>query len=104
MREPLVVTIPHQLGRVEAKRRIDGNLAMIRSQVTGFGASLEDRWEQDDLHFKVGFLAQTVTGRIQFLDDVVRVEVDLPWMLKMLAERVRTRIESRGRSLLTKKT
>ncbi len=35
---------------------------------------------------------QTITGAIEVLDDAVRIEIDLPWMMRLLGETV---IESR---------
>ena len=41
-------------------------------------------------------MKQTVSGRIHVMDDSVRVEVDLPWILIAIAETVCGQIEKRG--------
>jgi putative polyhydroxyalkanoic acid system protein len=103
MRKPLVVDIPHQFTRQEAKRRIQNGLGEIRSQLAGFATSVEDQWNEDQMDFRVAAVGQTVTGRIEVLDHSVRVEVYLPWVLSMIAERVRGRIQRQASLLLEKK-
>jgi|SRR4051794_29661676 len=102
MRKPVVVTVPHQLGKQEAKRRLQSGMGQVRSQLAGFGASVEDHWSEDRVTFTVAALAQTIGGRIDFEDELVRIEVDLPWMLAMLAEKIGGRISRQGTLMLTK--
>src|SRR5689334_12178316 len=100
--KPVVVTIPHQMTRQQVKDRLNDGLGQIRGQLMAFVTSIEDSWNGDRLDFRIVALAQTITGRIDVLDDSVRVEVDLPWMLAMLANRVGTQIGRQGTLLLTK--
>jgi putative polyhydroxyalkanoate system protein len=103
MPKPLVVDIPHQFTRQEAKSRIQNGIGQIRSQLAGFTTSVEDSWNGDQMDFRVVAAGQTVTGRIDVLDQSVRVEVHLPWVLSMLAQKVRGRIERQANLLLDKK-
>jgi hypothetical protein len=102
MRKPVVVTIPHQLGRDEARRRLENGMGQVRSQLAGVGASVENHWTDDRMTFDVAVLAQTISGRIDVGDNEVRLEVDLPWMLAMLAEKITGRIARQGTLMLTK--
>jgi hypothetical protein len=43
---------------------------------------------------------QRITGRIEVLDDTVRIEIDLPWVMQLLADTVARRVRSRGIALL----
>jgi len=45
---------------------------------------------------------QTITGRLDVLDDAVRIEIDLPWMMRLLGETITRRIRGRGIALLEK--
>jgi len=63
MRKPVVVTIPHQLGREEARRRLQDGMGQVRSQLSGVGATVEDRWTDDRLAFDVAVLAQAAAER-----------------------------------------
>ena len=103
MPKPLVVEIPHQFTRQEAKRRIQDGLGQIRSQLASFATSVEDSWDGDRMDFRVAAVGQTVTGRIEVLDQSVRVEIELPWVLSMLAKKIQGRIQQQAMLLLEKK-
>jgi putative polyhydroxyalkanoate system protein len=103
MKKPVIVTLPHQHTKAEAVRRIREGIDRFRPQIASYTQSMEDQWQGDDLHFKVVALAQTVSGRIHVMDDSVRVEVDLPWVLAAIAEKVRGQIEKRGSQILIEK-
>lgn len=102
MPKPVVVTIPHQLGREGAKQRLRSGLEKARGQLAGVNAVVEETWTDDGMDLRVVAIGQTVNGRILVAEEHVRVEVDLPWVLAMLAEKVTSRIEKHGALLLTK--
>jgi putative polyhydroxyalkanoate system protein len=96
----LTINIPHQLGRAEARRRVQQEIDQLRQQHGGMVSRLEDRWTGDRLEFTVAVLGTTITGWAVVEDQVVQLEVVLPWMLAMLAGPVKQRIEQQGRNLL----
>jgi putative polyhydroxyalkanoate system protein len=99
MSRPLVVTIPHQLGRDEARRRIEAGLGQLVGQVGRFG-ELVSRWEGDVLHFTVETFGARVPGHVAVGDQDVRLEVTLPGLLARLAERMKGKVEREGQILL----
>ncbi|HEV7372299.1 polyhydroxyalkanoic acid system family protein [Arenibaculum sp.] len=103
MSRPVTVSIPHQLGKQEARNRLQEGRDRMRSHLAGVATSIDEEWQGDTLVFRVVALAQTITGRIEVLDDSVEVEVDLPWMLAMLAEKIKGRVRHQGALMLTKK-
>lgn len=103
MSKPVVVTIPHHLGRQEARDRIQKGLAGLRSQASTPLTFLEDAWTGDHLDFKVGALGQSMTGRLDIEDSQVRLEVDLPWVLAVFADKVKGMVQKQGTLLLEKK-
>jgi hypothetical protein len=110
MARPVTVSIPHALGKDEARRRIEEGFGKMRQQIAGgatggFAAmmSFQDRWEGDRLHFEGGGLGQKVTGRLDVMADAVRVELDLPEILAALADKIAGRLKSEGQKLLEKK-
>ncbi len=103
MTKPLIVSIPHQLGREEAKRRLRDGLGHIKDTYGAKLAFLEDRWTDDRLDFRVSALAQTVSGGVDVADDHVTLTVQLPWMLALLAEKARGAIQKQGHLMLEKK-
>jgi hypothetical protein len=103
MSAPLVVSIPHRLGREEAVRRIKGGLSRAAASVPVLSVD-EERWEGDRMFFRVRAVGQAASGQIDVADDHVRLEVTLPWLLQRFAEKAQSLIRERGQLLLTKKS
>jgi hypothetical protein len=103
MSAPLVVSIPHRLGKEEAVRRLRTGLTRAATSVPVLKVD-EERWDGDQMIFRVRALGQAASGRIDVGEAEVRVEVVLPWLLQRFAEMAQTAIRSRGQLLLTKKS
>jgi putative polyhydroxyalkanoate system protein len=107
MQKTITVNIPHNLGKDEARRRLESGFANMRQQLTGgMGGvlSLQERWEGDRLHFDGGGLGQKLSGRLDVLADSVKIELDLPTMLAMIADRISGALQKEGQKLLEKKS
>jgi hypothetical protein len=102
MSAPLVVSIPHRLGREEAARRLKDGLTRAASSVPVLKVD-EERWDGDRMIFRVRALGQAASGHLDVADDHVRVEVTLPWLLQRFAEVAQGAIRNRGTLLLTKR-
>jgi putative polyhydroxyalkanoic acid system protein len=102
MSEPLVVKIPHNLGKEEALRRIKPALGKASSSFPMLVVD-EEAWAGDRMTFRVRALGQVASGGIDVGDDHVRLEVTLPWLLHKFAQVVQHTIAGRGRVLLEKK-
>jgi hypothetical protein len=103
MSEPLIVSIPHRLGRDEAIRRIKGGLSRAAASVPVLSVD-EERWEGDRMFFRVRAIGQAASGQIDVADDHVRLEVTLPLLLQRFAQKAQSLIRERGQLLLTKKS
>ena len=106
MARPVSVSIPHALGKDEARRRIEQGFGRLRQQMTsGIGAMMtfQERWEGDRLHFEGGGLGQKMTGRLDVRDDAVDIQLDLPEILAAIAEKIAGRLKTEGQKLLEKK-
>lgn len=104
MAKPLVVEIPHELGKDEARRRLVEGTDKIRSAVLKKGVSVETLdWAGDTLNFAVSMLGQKVDGQVDVHPEHVRLEVRLPLLLAMFAEKMRGMLSKEGTKLLTKK-
>ncbi|WP_185983567.1 polyhydroxyalkanoic acid system family protein [Aureimonas mangrovi] len=103
MAETVKVDIPHKLTREEARARIEKGFDRIRSDATGGMVKFEDTWTGDHLDFRAKVMMQSVTGRLDILDDHVHVEIDLPAFLATLAEKLTGKIRKEGQILLEKK-
>ncbi len=98
MSAPLIVSIPHQLGREEATRRLKraaSNIPVLKVD--------EERWEDNRMIFRVRALGQAASGHLDVADDHVRLEVTLPWLLQRFAQAAQVAIKNRGNLLLTKR-
>jgi hypothetical protein len=102
MPAPLVVSIPHRLGREEARRRLQAGLTRAAASVPVLKVD-EERWDGDRMTFRVRALGQAAAGHVDVEDEHVRVEVTLPWLLQRFAEAAQSAIKSRGNLLLTKR-
>lgn len=102
MSAPLVVSIPHNLGREEAIRRLKTGLTRAASSFPILNVD-EERWDDNRMIFRVRALGQAASGHIEVEDDHVRVEVTLPWLLQRFAEMAQRVIKNRGNLLLTKR-
>ena len=103
MSQPIVVSIPHRLGREEAARRLKSGLANVGSNFGQLFAVQEQTWNGDHLDFRVSALGQFASGVIDVADDHVRLELTLPWLLAKLAETIAPAIRRQGTLMLEKK-
>ena len=101
MSAPLVVSIPHHLGREEAVRRLKTGLGRAAASIPVMQVE-EERWSGDTLNFRIRALGQIAIGQVDVTDDHVKVQVVLPWLLQRFAEMVQATIRKRGQLLLTK--
>ena len=103
MSQPLVVTIPHKLGKEEAVRRLKSGLVGVHKNFGGVFTLTEQAWSGDRLEFGARALGQTAAGAIDVADDHVRVELQLPWLLARLAGNAQALIRRQGQLMLEKK-
>jgi len=101
MSAPLVVSIPHRLGREEAVRRLKSGLGRAAASIPVMQVE-EERWSGDSMNFRIRALGQVASGQVDVTDDHVKVQVVLPWLLQRFAEMAQAAIRKRGQLLLTK--
>jgi hypothetical protein len=103
MTEPLVVVIPHRLGKDEAARRIRDGFGRAKGEFAYLLTIDNDTWEGDRLSFAASALGQHAQGFIDVYEGAVRLEVTLPWLLARFAKAVQRVVGQRGQLLLEKK-
>lgn len=103
MSTPLVVLVPHQLGRAEARRRLERGVGQMKTKFGDKLTSIDEAWTGDRLDVRIGALGQRADATLDVADDHIRVEVQLPWMLAMIAEKAKGFIRKEGQILLEKK-
>ena len=103
MAEKVTVNVPHQHTRLEARTRIDQGFDRVQEQIGGKGVEVEQSWTGDRMDFVARAMGQKITGNLTVEDAAVRIEVDLPWMLKALSGTVQEKLRSGTQLLLEKK-
>jgi Putative polyhydroxyalkanoic acid system protein (PHA_gran_rgn) len=103
MSAPLIVSIPHSLGREEATRRLKAGLTRAVASIPILQVD-EQRWEGERLVFRVRALGQSASGHLDVAEDHARLEVTLPWLLQRFAKAAQVAIKNRGNLLLTKRS
>ena len=102
MARPLIISIPHSLGREQATHRLTNGLSRAASHVPVLKVD-EERWEENRMIFRVRALGQSASGNVDVGEDHVRIEVTLPFLLQGFAQMVQSTIRERGKLLLTKR-
>ncbi|MDB5471237.1 MAG: polyhydroxyalkanoic acid system protein [Caulobacter sp.] len=104
MAKPLTITIAHQLGQAEARKRIEEGFGKIEQQLAGGGqAKVDKSWTGDTMNFTALAMGQTITGALHVLDDSIKLDIVLPGFLSMFAGKVKEKVEKEGQLLLEKK-
>jgi hypothetical protein len=88
--------------RADALARIHKNLPKIKAQAAPFVTSMEDRWEDEELHIAVLALGQHFAGRVNVLDEAVHIEVQMPAVLGFFRKQLKTRITRHAPKLIAK--
>jgi hypothetical protein len=99
----LKVSIPHRLSREEASRRLQTGISDLRRQYAANLAQVDERWAGDHLDFKASAFGQSLSGRLDVRDNAVDLEIDLPWLFAVLAEKIKGQVQQAGQKLLEKK-
>jgi hypothetical protein len=99
----LSVSIPHNLGKDEALRRLQSGLAQAEAQFSALFTVQEQMWTDNTLQFQVRALGQAIRGTIEVGDTQVRLDVVLPWLLARIASAIRQVVQKQGTRLLEKK-
>jgi hypothetical protein len=101
--DTVTVIIAHRLGKVEAVRRIKESFARTRGHLGPMIAMEQENWEGDTLRFRMRALGQTAAASIEVLEDALRLEVSLPWLLAKAAKSLIPILRKEATLLLEKK-
>ena len=100
--ENVSVTISHRLGKGEAVKRLKEGFARADGHLGTIIAIEQQTWDGDTLRFRLRALGQTAAASIEVLDDALRIEVSLPWLLAKAANRLLTALRQEAARLLVK--
>ena len=100
----ITVTIPHRLTQDEARTRLQKGITDLKTRHAASIAQVDETWTGNQMSFRLSAMGQAITGRVDVQPSTVKLDVDLPWMLAMLAEKIRPRVEEEGRRMLEDKS
>ena len=103
MSEIVTLIIGHRLGKAEAIRRIKEGFARGEGPLGPVIAMEQPTWEGDTLRFVMRALGQTAAARVEVLEEALRIEVSLPWLLAKAAKRILPILRKEATLLLEKK-
>ena len=103
MSDTVTVIIGHRLGKVEAVRRIKEGFARTNGQFGAMIAMDQETWQGDTLRFRMRALGHTAAASIEVLEDALRIEVSLPWLLAKAAKGLLPILRKEAARLLEKK-
>jgi hypothetical protein len=103
MSDTVTLIIGHRLGKAEVIRRIKEGFAHGEGPLGPMIAMEQPTWEGDTLRFLMRALGQTAAAKVEVLDDALRIEVSLPWLLAKAAKRLLPILRKEATLLLEKK-
>jgi len=103
MSDPVTVIVGHRLGKAEAARRLREGLSRTKGQLGHMIAIDQESWEGDTLRLHLRAFGQSAAGTIEVLEDALRIEVSLPWLLAKAAKRLVPVLHKQATLLLDQK-
>lgn len=101
----VTITLQHDVGKDEARRRLIEGFDKIKGALGGgMLMSFTQEWTSADrLAFTAKGLGQSISGHVDIFPQHVRIEAMLPGILAGIAEAIAGRVEKEGKLLLEKK-
>ena len=101
MPNPTVIDIPHNLGRKEARRRMAKGVGKLASHIPGGAATVTHSWPTADrLALTVVTMGVDVPCMVDAEDKRLRVTLELPGMLRLMAGPIAAIVKSQGERLM----
>lgn len=100
MGKTVSVDIQHQLGAEEAKRRFQAGLDDLKHKHADTLSHLTVEWNGPHADLKFTVMNHSLTAGLDFLPTVVRVSLELPWILALAADKAKGMIARNGAEML----
>ena len=99
----ITVSIPHRLSQDEARARLQKGLTELKAKHASSIAQVDENWNGNAMTFRLTAMGQAISGRVDVQPSAVKLDIDLPWLVAMLAERIKPKVEEEGRRMLENK-
>jgi hypothetical protein len=98
--QPIVVTVSHKLGADEARQRIAQGLERGRNEFAAIFSAFDVAWTANHADVTVVAVSQRVTAGLDVFEDIIRVEVRLPWYFAPIQKRIAAVLQHQGERTL----
>jgi hypothetical protein len=98
--DPIIVTVPHGLGKDQALARIKAALAEARVAQAAYFTVAEENWDDSRLRFRVNLLGLPCTGQLVVGDKDATLEFQLSWYLAHIRDSARAYAQAAGAKTL----
>jgi hypothetical protein len=100
MANTITITVPHDLGVETAKKRLTERIEKLRQEYVDKIARSDVSWSGDVATIHVSALGQHATAQMTVLANMVRIEVQLPWLLAAIAGKVQNVVSHNAQDVL----
>lgn len=100
MSNAITVTVPHTLGVDAAKARVAEQLTKMQRDYVDKVAHSEVTWDGDVATVRVSAVGQAATAQITVLKDLLRIDVQLPWLLAAISGKIQQFVTQNANEVL----
>ena len=100
MASPIIIDIPHDLGREEARRRMATGVDKIARHIPG-GGEVTANWPSEDrMTLNIAAMGQKVSADLDVEDKLVKVQLAVPLMLSFMSGPITALVQKSAEELL----
>jgi hypothetical protein len=100
MGKPVSVDVPHKLGAAESERRVRNGFGLMKEKLGDKLSALDVTWGHGRADLTITAMGHTLKGVLEFLPEVVRVTIDLPWLFAAIGETIAGKIAKKTEEVL----
>ncbi len=94
------VDVKHGLGAEEAKRRVKAGIEEMKAKYGEQLSFAQVEWNDMHADLVISAMGHSLKGAFDFLPDCVRVSLELPWILAIVAEKAKSLIAHKTEDML----
>ena len=95
------VSVPHQLGREAARKRVDHFLEGVQRDYAGLISNVQGAWADDQLQFGLTAMGLAISGMLKVEESAVQVSGPLPLAAALFRGRIEQSIREELEKLLS---
>lgn len=96
----LDMSVPHSLGKEEARKRIQDLLPKMKSDYADQIKDLQEEWDGDTGRFSFSIMGFPVSGTLRVNDSSVDLDGNLPFAAAFFKGKIKTVIEEKAQQIL----